>query len=169
MKRDQPGQPLGNRRLRQVYAADRNVGGATGSILLGMLTRKYNVRGLVIGALFISAVMVSIFGMGQSRIIELSIIGAATGFFTNSAVVGLYALFAQSFPTEVRAGGTGFVIGVGRGGAALGPVVAGILFEAGYGLQLVALFMAAGSVIAALAILILPVRGQIVTKKAAIC
>ncbi len=135
-----------------------NVGGATGALLLGILTRKYKVRGLVMGVLIISAVMVSVFGMGQTELTELAMVAAITGFFTNSAVVGLYALFVQSFPTEVRAGGTGFVIGVGRGGAALGPVVAGVLFEAGYGLQMVALCMAAGSLIAAVAILLLPAR-----------
>ena len=40
-----------------------------------------------------------------------------------------YAMFAQAFPTQLRASGTGLVIGFGRGGAALGPVCAGILFS----------------------------------------
>ena len=55
----------------------------------------------------------------------------------------------------MRAGGTGFVIGVGRGGAALGPVIAGFLFESGYGLSMVAVFMAMGSICAALALVLL--------------
>ena len=70
-------------------------------------------------------------------------------------MVGLYALFAQGFPTEVRAGGTGFAIGVGRGGAALGPIIAGLLFEAGAGLQVVAIIMGSGSLMAAVALLFL--------------
>jgi MFS family permease len=73
--------------------------------------------------------------------------------FTNSAIVGLYALFAESFPTAVRAGGTGFVIGLGRGGAALGPLVAGFMFQADLGLDSVALVMAGGSLLAAVALL----------------
>jgi len=55
----------------------------------------------------------------------------------------------------VRAGGTGFVIGVGRGGAALGPIIAGFLFKSGYGLEIVAVIMAAGSICAALALVFL--------------
>lgn len=66
--------------------------------------------------------------------------------------MGLYALFAQSFPTAVRASGTGFVIGIGRGGAALSPIVAGYLFSSGAGLPVVALVMAAGSLVAILAL-----------------
>ena len=55
----------------------------------------------------------------------------------------------------MRATGTGFAIGVGRGGAALSPVVAGLLFQAGIGLQGVALVMASGAGLAALALLFL--------------
>ena len=64
----------------------------------------------------------------------------------------MYALFAQKFPTHVRAGGTGFAIGFGRGGAALGPIAAGLLFAAGGTLGMVALIMASGSFIGALAL-----------------
>ena len=45
--------------------------------------------------------------------------------------------------------------GVGRGGAALGPIIAGLLFEAGAGLQVVAIIMGSGSLMAAIALLFL--------------
>jgi hypothetical protein len=64
-------------------------------------------------------------------------------------------MFARSFSTAVRASGTGFVIGVGRGGAALGPIAAGYLFDAGATLPGVAAGMALGSLVAAAAILLL--------------
>ena len=47
-------------------------------------------------------------------------------------------VMAQSFPAEVRASGIGFAIGVGRGGAALGPMAAGALLSLGYPLGFVA-------------------------------
>lgn len=126
-----------------------NVGGASGCIVLGLLTLRMGVRSLVVGALVLGAVMVAVFGQGQANLAQLALISGIAGFFTNSAIVGLYAMFAQSFPTEVRAGGTGFVIGVGRGGAALGPIIAGFLFESGQGLATVAIIMALGSLVAA--------------------
>jgi MFS transporter, AAHS family, vanillate permease len=132
-----------------------NVGGLTGSILLGLLALRYNVKPLVIGALVFAAGMVTWFGQGQADLVQLSIVAAAAGFFTNAGVVGLYALFAQSFPTEVRAGGTGFVIGVGRGGSVAGPIAAGFLFTAGAGLPTVALLMGLGSLIAAVMLVLL--------------
>ncbi|WP_317928634.1 MFS transporter [Halioxenophilus sp. WMMB6] len=131
-----------------------NVGGILGSLLFSLLTQKYDVYKLVVGALLMAFVMVVVFGHASANLQQLSLFAAMAGFFTNSAVVGLYALFAQSFPTSVRAGGTGFVIGMGRGGAALGPVVAGFLFAGGYSLAFVAFFMALGSLVALVAILL---------------
>jgi hypothetical protein len=61
----------------------------------------------------------------------------------------MYALFAQAYPTHVRAFGTGFAIGTGRGGSVLAPIAAGFLFTAGYGLPAVATTMAFGTLIAA--------------------
>ncbi|WP_303758650.1 MFS transporter [Sphingobium yanoikuyae] len=132
-----------------------NVGGLIGALLLSILSWRIGIRALVIAAMLASTVMVTIFGQGQSSLTGLATIAAAAGFFTNAGVVGLYAIIAQSFPTAVRGGGTGFVIGVGRGGAALGPIVAGFLFSLDFGLPFVAVAMAAGSLIAAGALLLL--------------
>lgn len=133
-----------------------SVGGAAGSLLLGWLTHFVRVRLLVIAALIGAVLMINFFGQGQASLTELALIAAIAGFFTNSAVVGLYALFAQSFPTHLRAGGTGFAIGFGRAGSALGPIIAGFLFEGGFGLGTVAFVMAFGSLLAAIALIFLP-------------
>jgi MFS family permease len=135
-----------------------NVGGLIGSLLFSLLSLRFALRGLLVAFMIASTVMVTVFGLGQADLDGLSIAAAAGGFCTNAAVVGLYALVAASFPTAIRAGGTGFVIGVGRGGAALGPIVGGLLFQAGLGLPAVAGIMASGSLIAALALLAMPSR-----------
>ena len=129
-----------------------NVGGLLGSIFFGLLTHRFNLRKLVITALLLSAIAVAAFGQGPADLLRLSITAAIGGFFTNAAVVGMYAMLAQKFPTQVRAGGTGFAIGFGRGGAALGPIAAGLLFAAGGGLGMVALIMATGSLVGAFAL-----------------
>ncbi|MCM2973244.1 MFS transporter [Larsenimonas suaedae] len=132
-----------------------NIGGALGGILLGLLGRYLPIRKVTIAALCLSVVMVILFGRGADSLSEVSLIVGVTGFCTNAGVVGLYALFAQRFPTAQRASGTGFAIGVGRGGAALSPIVVGILFTLDFGLQGVAITMALGAAIAAVALLML--------------
>ncbi|WP_226346722.1 MFS transporter [Agilicoccus flavus] len=130
-----------------------NVGGLIGSVVLSLLSLRIPTRTLVLGSMVLSTVAVIIFGTGADGLTMLSLMSALAGFFTNAGVVGLYALIAHGFPSAVRAGGTGFVIGVGRGGAALGPVVAGFLFEAGLGLLGVAIAMGLGSLIGAICLL----------------
>jgi len=137
-----------------------NVGGLIGALALSFLTQRVGVRPLVIVSMLLAAVMVTVFGQGQADLSHLSIVAAVAGMCTNAAIVGLYAIVAQSYPTAVRAGGTGFIIGVGRGGAALGPIVAGFLFTRGGGLPSVAMVMALGSLLAAGAILALRYREQ---------
>ena len=132
-----------------------NVGGAVGSVLLGGLTHYFRLRSLIITALIGSIVMINVFGMGQVNLTSLAIVAGITGFFTNSAVVGLYAMLAQSYPTHLRAGGTGFVIGMGRAGAVLGPIIAGFLFEGEFSLAAVSFVMALGSLVAIFALMFL--------------
>jgi MFS family permease len=97
----------------------------------------------------LSTVMVALFGRTPPDLQRLSLICAAAGFCTNAAIVGMYAIIAQAFPTHVRASGTGFAIGIGRGGSVLAPIIAGFLFTAGWPLPAVALTMAFGSLVAA--------------------
>lgn len=133
-----------------------NVGGLAGALTLSALSWRINIRTLVFAVMLGATVMVTLFGQGWSTLASLAGVAAAAGFFTNAGVVGLYALMAQSFPTAVRAGGTGVVIGIGRGGAALGPIIAGFLFSLDFGLPTVALVMALGSLLGAMALPFLP-------------
>jgi MFS family permease len=132
-----------------------NVGGATGGAVFGLLTQRYGVKQLTIGVLFLSTVMVMLFGRTPPDLQQLSFICALAGFCTNAGIVGLYAILAQVFPTHVRAFGTGFTVGVGRGGSVLAPILAGFLFAAGYSLSTTAFTLALGSTLAAGVLLLL--------------
>jgi benzoate transport len=132
-----------------------SVGGAIGGVLWGIVAQRFSLKRTTIAALLFSMVMLIIFGGGQADLAGLSLIAAVAGFVLQGGIVGLYTILAEAFPTPVRASGTGFVIGVGRGGALLAPIVAGFLFQAGMGLQFVSILMGAGSLIAAGAILML--------------
>ena len=135
-----------------------SVGGAIGGALFGLIATRVALKPLTLIALLAGTVMIVRFGHGGADLTGLKATLALTGLFTNAAIAGFYLLFAQVFPTYVRATGTGFAIGVGRGGAMLAPVIAGYLFQAGLALQTVALVMACGSLMAAAALFALKVR-----------
>ena len=130
-----------------------SVGGALGSLMLGLLTLRVRVYWLTVATMFASAALVLLFGHQRGSLGWLSLTSAIVGFATNAGVVGIYALLAQAYPTHLRASATGLVIGIGRGGSALAPALAGVMFAAGYGLPLVSALMGAGSLIAAVALL----------------
>ena len=135
-----------------------NVGGAAGGAVFGLIAARTDLKKLTIVTLIVGSAMIVWFGRGAADLSALSIRVGVACLFTNAAIVGFYSLFARVFPTHVRATGTGFAVGVGRGGAALAPVCAGYLFQAGLGLQVVSVVMAAGSMVAALALLALRER-----------
>jgi len=135
-----------------------SLGGAIGGALFGLIATRVGVRPLTLCTLLAGAVMIARFGRGATDLEGLKSTLAVTGLFTNASIAGFYLLFAQVFPTHVRATGTGFAIGVGRGGAVLAPIIAGYLLNAGLAVKSVALLMACGSLLAAVALLVLRAR-----------
>jgi len=132
-----------------------NFGGAAGGILYGVLTRRFGLKPLTIAILLLNTVAVISFGQSPAVLRTLTMLAIGVGFFGNAAVSGLYSIIAYNFPTHVKATGTGFVIGVGRAGAALSPILAGYLFNSNILLPTVAIIMAAGSLLAAFVLMFL--------------
>ena len=126
-----------------------NVGGMLGGLVLGLLTLRFEVKRLTITVMVLGAIAVAIFGRSAHHLQQLAFFTALALFFTNAGIVGMYAIFAHVFPTHVRSSGTGFAIGVGRGGSVIGPPLAGWLFDHHYSLATVSAVLALGTLIAA--------------------
>jgi MFS family permease len=137
-----------------------NFGGALGGTLFGVLTARIGLKLLTIIILALTAVGVTVFGRTPADLDSMALLAAFAGFFGNAGVSGLYSIVAYAFPTHVRATGTGFVVGVGRGGAVLAPILAGFLLETGSGFPTVGLVMGAGSLVAAVVLLFLKFDGN---------
>jgi len=132
-----------------------NIGGALGGATFGILTARFGLKPLTISILVLTMIGVSAFGRTDADIGQMQMLAAIAGFFGNAGVSGLYSIVAYSFPTHVRATGTGFVIGVGRAGAVLAPILAGVLFDADKGLPVVAMVLGSGSLLAAIVLIFL--------------
>ncbi|MET0291977.1 MAG: MFS transporter [Steroidobacteraceae bacterium] len=146
-----------------------NIGGAIGGFLFGFLMKKWDIKGPTIVCMILGAGAVAYFGMGHDTLNFWRLSAFLQMFFLNAAIVGFYAAFARGFPAYARGSGTGFALGIGRGGAAASPVVAGYLFTALGGaaagpghyiehLMPVALVMTLGSLIGVIMLVMLPLR-----------
>ena len=137
-----------------------NVGGFLGSALFGFVMARFGIRWPTALMLLIGAIMVAYFGMGRDTLTAWQMATMVAGFFTNAAISGYYAAYARGFPAYARATGTGFVLGVGRLGAAGSPLLAGALFGwlGDDQLLTVSIIMAMGSIISLVLFLMLPER-----------
>jgi benzoate transport len=136
-----------------------SAGGAIGGAIFGVLAQLFGLKPMTVLALVATTAMLVVFGRGSADLASLSVVAAFTGVCIQSGIVGLYGIFAEAFPTHVRAAGTGFVIGAGRAGALLSPMIAGFLFNAGLGLQFVSILIGVASLLAALMIASLKLGG----------
>ena len=137
-----------------------NVGGAIGGALFGFLVKKWDIKGPTIVVAVLGSAAVAAFGMGSDTLWGWRAATFLTMFFLNAAIVGYYAAFAKGFPAYARATGTGFVLGVGRAGAAGSPIIAGFLFVwlGNEELLTVSSIMSIGAILGAGMIWLLPMR-----------
>jgi MFS family permease len=140
-----------------------NVGGATGGTIVGLLAMRFPIKPVTIAVMLVATVAVTIFGRTPDDLVRLILICMVAGFFTNAGITGMYTIFAQAFPTHVRAFGTGVAVGVGRLGSVLAPIIGGYLLDANKAnlpLPRVAMIMALGSFVAAILLMFLKYKTE---------
>ncbi len=114
-----------------IYAgAFYNIGAFVGTISMGLLTVRFPPKKVVPALLCAAAVAMLIFGN-----VEMSVAGAlgmafVIGLTLQGGYNGMWPIAVGAYPAETRATGVGFVMGIGRGGAVVGPIIAGYLMAA---------------------------------------
>ena len=115
-----------------------NLGAFMGIITQGYLSSQFGLRRTIFGFLAITAVLMAVFGFFKGSALVLVLFGLI-GFGIQGGFVGLYAVAARFYPTEIRSTGVGFAMSAGRVGGIVGPLLGGVLI--GAGLSMTANFM----------------------------
>lgn len=123
-----------------------SLGGVIGSIVMSVVARFVHIRPLMIVSLAAAGAGVAFFPNVMDSLGNMKMLGFVTGLFIFAAISGFFGLWASTFPSSLLGSGSGLVLGIGRGGAVLGPMIPGFLFTAGFTLPSVALIMAVGSI-----------------------
>jgi len=129
-----------------------SLGGACGALTFGWLSKHFDLRRLTLFTFVASWLATCLFGQASADLTVLSLLVAVAGYCINAGIVGMYAIVAEVFPTHIRASGTGFAVGGGRGGSVLSPIVAGYLLQGGLELPVLSIVMGSGSLLAAIAL-----------------
>ncbi len=110
-----------------------NLGGALSTFLLAsLLEQRRRAAMLAVWYLGMAGSLLLLANAGP----DLASAGAAgfiAGVFIASAALPFYGLAPAYYEAEVRGAGVGAALGVGRAGAIVGPLMAGILLTAGAG------------------------------------
>jgi MFS family permease len=131
------------------------LGAFAGYLSFGFIADRVGRRWAFAGFLVAAAVLVPIYGHMASNALALMIMGPLLGFFGHGYLSLFGALFAELFPTDVRATAQGFCYSSARLIGALAPYIIGALAQGhgiGTALGLTSLFFLLGAVL----ILLLP-------------
>ena len=117
------------------------LGGLIGAVFMGPLIDRHGYYRILVPVFLIAGFAVAAIGEPSLSLPLLYLIIFAAGICIVGAQPALNALASTLYPTEIRATGVGWSLGVGRAGAIVGPVVAAQLVSLNWSSQ--ALFLAA--------------------------
>lgn len=114
-----------------LVASIASVAGVAAPLLFGALTRRFDT--LKMAAFVMCGFGAALIGIGFVPPILwiFVLVACSASFFLSASAAMLQASMVQTFPASMRATAIGFVMGLGRVAAGLGPFLAGHMFAAG--------------------------------------
>jgi benzoate transport len=110
-----------------------NLGAVFGNVYQGYISQIIGLRKAIIAFYVVTGALMGAFGYISGNWLILITFGLI-GFGSQGGLIGLYAVGARLYPTEVRNTGIGWAIGAGRTGAIISPTAGGALVNAGLSL-----------------------------------
>ena len=114
-----------------IVSSVANVVGVFSGMALGWAAASFAPNRLAACAMVGLGLAIAAFGYMPASLPLLMMAAGVVGFFLFAGIAGLYATMAAVFTPATRSTGSGFVIGIGRAGSAIGPYLAGWLFTSG--------------------------------------
>jgi len=114
-----------------IYAgALYNAGAFVGTMAMSFLALRVPLGRLVPTMLVLAGVAMMVFGSVTMPVWATLCVAFAIGVLLQGGYNGVWPIAAGAYPEKLRATGVGWAIGVGRGGAVIGPMLGGYLMAA---------------------------------------
>lgn len=114
-----------------IYAgALYNLGAFVGTMSMSFLALRVPLGRLVPAMLLLAGVAMVVFGSVAMPVWLTLVVAFAIGVLLQGGYNGVWPIAAGAYPARLRATGIGWAIGVGRGGAVIGPMMGGYLMAA---------------------------------------
>ena len=110
-----------------------SVGAIVGAVLLGLFGSRFPMRKVLAVFFLIGAATFVVFANSTTGSLGWALFAAAlVGFGSNAPIAGMLAISPTYYSSEVRGTALGLVIGMGRVGAIVSPILAGALIDGGW-------------------------------------
>lgn len=116
-----------NTRTAVLVGTTLQVGGVIGTLLLGRFIERWGFIKVLATSFVIACIAVAAIGQTSHALVLLEIVVFVAGFCIVGGQPAVNAFAAVGYPTDLRATGIGWSLGIGRIGSVLGPIVAGML------------------------------------------
>lgn len=134
-----------------------SIGGIAGNIVFGFIASYVNLRILTPVFLILATVALSYFGFAGATMPAAWWTLLIASFFVCAGTAGFYGIIPVLYPTLVRSTGYGVVIGLGRFGGVVAPILGGVCFDAGMGMTMAFTLFALPMLVAGIGLLVLHV------------
>jgi AAHS family 4-hydroxybenzoate transporter-like MFS transporter len=128
--------------------------GGVGAVLFGMLMDRFNPNRIIAAGYALTAVAVYAIGQSVGNVGWLILVVFAAGILMNTAQSSMPALAAAFYPTQGRATGVAWMLGIGRFGGIAGSFLVAELTRRQLGFSGIFTVVATAGVIATIALLI---------------
>ncbi len=136
-----------------------NFGSVAGALFFGWLVDRFHFRWpLTLAYLALITTLVALGSASSAGLIIFA--GGAVGFFLLGANYALYGVAPRYYPQSIRGTGSGASIAVGRVGAIIGPLLAGLLMQGGTSATGVVQYMVPVAAVSAIAVFALSFRAS---------
>jgi benzoate transport len=131
-----------------------NLGGIAGSLLMTVIALRVGSRTLAVVTLTGAGVVFVAMALVLGSLSATLVVAVLMGMLLYALGASLYALGPSLYPAAIRTTALGWAVGVGRIGAIVTPLVAGVLVDAGWSgvglfeLFAIPLFLAAAGMVA---------------------
>lgn len=112
-----------------------NVGGAIAPFVFSRLIHRLGSKIVLTSCFVLGAISMIAVGQLGSSLNLVMLLSFFAGFFIVGGQISLNALSSYMYPTHIRSTGVGWANGIGRSGSIFGPLLAGALVTASFGLN----------------------------------
>ena len=130
------------------------LGGTAGALLVGWLMDRMSPNRVIAASYILGAVALVVLGLSGLASGAIVLLVMAVGFFLSGAQTGLNGFAPGCYPTQARATGVSWMLGMGRLGSILGSSIGGVLLSSGWGFEGIFAALAIPATLAGLSILL---------------